>query len=903
MKKIGCIVFAMMLSVGMAFAESVRIGQLYYELDDEHNTAEVKMAPLEQPEYSLDTLIIPTTVEYTSKQYTVTSIGSAAFLRAQINYPEVNIPSTITRIGNNAFRSQWFTYIFIPSSVTSIGVDAFDHVRWIRYEDTSHSMDYGALAVNGYRDGDYVYTDSTCTKLQVCLVETVQTVQLPAQLKEIGDYAFWRCNLDSVIIPDSVEIIGNYAFKFCTLNFLHLPSQLRIIKEQAFSVTGQGIDSISIPRSIETIGEYAFIGCSPTKLEWNSPRLWLLSGTVKNAFLRITSLRIGDGLDSIPASFLDSLFYVEKLYVGRDVKYIEDFAMTNYTSLTSVYWNATHYTGRASRVFSKANSNITSFVFGEEVETIPEYLCYQMKKLDSIRIPESVQFIGACVVDGCKNLKAVHVPDLATYCNIEFGGDPFWYYGNSDLYVNGEKITDLVIPEGVTTLHSYAFRFPSITSVTLPASLQVAENIPFYDILNIHVPSVEFWLDLDKRGNVASYMSGTNLLVNGEIVREISIPEDRTSIGDYTFACFNSLQTVTIHRNVQTIGRWAFACCKGLRTIYNYASDPQIVNDTTFFEVNYGYNAGKCKLHVPKGSIEAYQAAGWPFYVKEEASQTTIYDDLFGTYLLDKAIIAATAYHDSLFGDYADIADTLMMAIEAAQMIVDTVTIQAVVDTAAQRLNEAIVTAHEQVAVRLSEMIVHFEAYKQTNIDILDSVKQVFNGGLYSWMFDLEESNPQESNVCYIQKIRIITYDSVMLYADNIAVVDSVMNWIQAELERIAAELEEQFQDYLTYYTGECQAQHEEGDSEACDSLIAAAVAAIENYPYDITKTQEDNEAAVEEIYEQLKIDLAAQREKDRQQGVETINEEGVLLRKTIRDGQVVIERGEQVFTVTGKEL
>ena len=890
----------------MAFAESVRIGQLYYELDDEHNTAEVTREPQNGGiTYSFDTLVIPTTVEYASQQYTVTSIGKSAFINAHINNPEVHLPNTITKIDKYAFYNQYWLRIFIPSSVSSVGQDAFYFVRWVYYEGLSYEqalgIERGALAVNGCQNENYVYTDSTLTKLQVCLVETVQTVRLPEQLKEIGERAFWSCFLDSVIIPDSVEKIRSRAFNTSSLYFVHLPSQLKIVEDRAF--LGHNLDSLSIPRSVESIDEYAFSGDRITKLEWNCPNFSFFQGTVKSAFMLVTSLHIGDGLDSIPASFLDSLYHVEKLYVGRDVKYIEDFAMNNYTALTSVYWNATHYTARASRIFSGVNSNITSFVFGEEVDTIPEYLCYSMKKLDSIRIPESVQFIGACVVDGCKNLKAVHVSNLATYCDIEFGGDPFWYYGNSDLYVNGEKITDLVIPEGVTTLHSYAFRFPSITSVTLPASLQVAENIPFYDILNIHVPSVEFWLDLDKRGNVASYMSGTNLLVNGEIVREISIPEDRTSIGDYTFACFNSLQSVTIHRNVQTIGRWAFAYCRGLRTIYNYASVPQIVNDTTFFEVNYGYNAGKCKLHVPKGSIEAYQAAGWPFYVKEEASQTTIYDDLFGTYLLDKAIIAATAYHDSLFGDYADIADTLMMAIEAAQMIVDTVTIQAVVDTAAQRLNEAIVTAHEQVAVRLSEMIVRFEAYKQTNIDILDSVKQVFNGGLYSWMFDLEASNPQESNVCYIQKIRIITYDSVMLYADNIAVVDSVMNWIQAELEWIAAELEEQFQNYRTYYTGECQAQHEEGDSEACDSLIAAAVVAIENYPYDITKTQQDNEAAVEEIYEQLKIDLAAQREKDRQQGVETINEEGVLLRKTIRNGQVVIERGDKVFTVTGKEL
>ena len=85
--------------------------------------------------------------------------------------------------------------------------------------------------------------------------------------------------------------------------------------------------------------------------------------------------------------------------------------------------------------------------------------------------------------------------------------------------------------------------------------------------------------------------------------------------------------------------------------------------------------------------------------------------------------------------------------------------------------------------------------------------------------------------------------------------------------------------------------------------MIAAAVAAIENYEYDITKTENENLDALLAICQQLDIDLQLQREKDRQEAVETINGEAVLLRKTLRDGQLIIERGEQIFTATGQEL
>lgn len=93
----------------------------YYTNEDDD---EVSVTYSSSGKYS-GNIVIPSTVTYNGKQYTVTKIGTGAF-RDCTGLTAVTLPNAMTSIGRNAFRDcTGLTTVTISNSVTSIGSYAF----------------------------------------------------------------------------------------------------------------------------------------------------------------------------------------------------------------------------------------------------------------------------------------------------------------------------------------------------------------------------------------------------------------------------------------------------------------------------------------------------------------------------------------------------------------------------------------------------------------------------------------------------------------------------------------------------------------------------------------------------------------------------------------------------------
>ena len=204
--------------------------------------------------------------------------------------------------------------------------------------------------------------------------------------------------------------------------------------------------------------------------------------------------------------------------------------------------------------------------------SIGNYAFSRCTGLTSVSIPASVTSIGKYAFDGCSNLNTVYIEDLAAWCNISFynyTSNPISYAHN--LYLNNKLVTNLVIPNGVTTIGEYAFSgCTGLTSVTIPDSVTSIGNSAFSGCTGLTSVSIP--------NSVTSI--GSSAFSRCTSLTSVSIPNSVTSIGDYAFYGCSGLTSVSIPNSVTSIGDNAFFGCSNLNAVY-------IENLTTWCKISF----------------------------------------------------------------------------------------------------------------------------------------------------------------------------------------------------------------------------------------------------------------------------------------------------------------------------
>ena len=214
---------------------------------------------------------------------------------------------------------------------------------------------------------------------------------------------------------------------------------------------------------------------------------------------------------------------------------------------------------------------VEEYIIGNGVTRIGSYVFDGCKKMKSVEIPSSVTSIGEFPFRDCSDLNKVIISDIAAWCRINFKdwkSNPLYYAHN--LYLNDEKIEDLVIPNSVTSIESYAFIGCSgLTSVEIPCSVTSIGNAAFKScsgLVKVNISDLSAWCRINFNDSESNPLSmAHSLYLNGEEIVNLVIPNDVSSIRPYAFYSCYGITSVTIPSWVTSIG--GFLGCTNLKTV------------------------------------------------------------------------------------------------------------------------------------------------------------------------------------------------------------------------------------------------------------------------------------------------------------------------------------------------
>ena len=465
------------------------------------------------------------------KVYTITKIESDAFYNCRDLTGNLEIPSTVTEIGDYAFMNctGLSGELILPKGLKKIGQRAFlscPFVARLVIPEGVEEIPYAAFSGGKYTGltlpstlrtiGSSAFSNITSFTEGLVIPEGVTIIKndafssckfageliLPSTLKTIEMNAFRIAKgfKNGLTLPEGLETIGLQAFYSCEIaGKLTLPSTLKQVGDNSLD-TNKFTGTLELPRSLVDVGEDAFYRND------FSGQLFIPKEMIKigaNAFegSKYTTIVVEEGNPAYDSrnncnAIIDSI--TDELKIGcnyttipNDIKAIGPYAFSHCQKMTGnlvipegvtkidtcAFWNCSKLTGTLTlpstleyigyRAFEYCEltgdlfipKNVTS-IYSEaftkgQYDTItvdPENTVYDSRNNCNAIVNSTTHSL----VFGCKNTVIPNnIVSIASYA---------FYF----VRLAGE----VVLPEGFTTLNSYALCGTDITSITLPSTIK-----------------------------------------------------------------------------------------------------------------------------------------------------------------------------------------------------------------------------------------------------------------------------------------------------------------------------------------------------------------------------------------------------------------------------------------------
>jgi len=297
----------------------------------------------------------------------------------------------------------------------------------------------------------------------VCLA----TTQFLEGLVSIGKNAFKDCKLTTVSLPSTVKTIGASAFEGNQMTSIKIPEGVTRIENSTFYNCTK-LQTVNLPNTLTSIGSSAFNGCT-SLLAVNNVHATTIGLRAFYNCLKLSTLSLKKPIEEIGIY----AFYNCKALTALDnlsaLTSLGQYAFSDCSGLKSITLDGT-FTTLDLYVFQNC-TGLTNFVIPNHVTSIGQWAFSGCSNLQTLSIPASLTTIGAGAFNGCNSLYAYNVDDTNQHFS---SSDGVLFNKQQSVLVNyphGKTDSEYIIPDGVTTISSQAFKCNNLCSITLPATL------------------------------------------------------------------------------------------------------------------------------------------------------------------------------------------------------------------------------------------------------------------------------------------------------------------------------------------------------------------------------------------------------------------------------------------------
>ena len=500
----------------------------------------------------------------------VTAFGYNSFYDCR-SMESIVIPEGVTDLSQDNIFQQCssLSEVHLPASLTKIS-------GWSVFSGSPITKIYYAGTLEQWLSCDFNGITNYPCNLYIG-GERLETLTIPSNIATIRYGAFENINLNSVTIPEQVTSIGAHAFQGSSVSSVIISSGVTYVDISAFTscsslkrvyfVGGQSewdnitfasgndalidapryyIDSFDDIRTVTvgalengtiTISDVYCIPGDVINVSATPEPGWRLKSIIVNGVpIDGSSFVAEEGVDYVVTAEFE--FYMDVKDSGScGTNLTWTLYDNNELIISGTGEMRDFYSNNGNAPWYNYRGIIESVIINEGVTSIGAYAFQNCTALTLVELPDSLEYMGSNAFENCDSLKSMELPvGIKTIndfvfdsCRIEslyFKGSindwlkielPSWRFLEcvDSLYISGELVENLIIPDGVKSIPNYAFRgYGKLKTIVIPATVTTigdeafnCENLVYAEFLG-DAPSIgadAFYIDRNNENGFVIY--------------------------------------------------------------------------------------------------------------------------------------------------------------------------------------------------------------------------------------------------------------------------------------------------------------------------------------------------------------------------------------------------------------